>query len=217
MVVAQAASRGNLKAQYYAAISGDESVQNCLVEIGKWEFRWKFVWFSCIFFVQWCRVGNIILMGYGVGMGWLTTAIPLLQSNETPLETGPMTTEQLSWAGSIISIGALIGNFLFGYCTNAMGSRNAVFFLGIPQMVNILIIIKIAVQNSDELLLFIWSKKSGWLFMYFGRQIWDIIISRFLVGFVIGGLQICNSIYIAEIADNEWVPQFHRRWNVQFL
>lgn len=39
--------------------------------------------------------------------------------------------------------------------------------------------------------------------MYFGRQIWDLYMSRFLVGYVIGGLQFCSSIYIAEIADNE--------------
>lgn len=95
--------RGNLKAQYYSAISG-----------------------------------NVILMGYGVGMGWLTTAIPLLQSNETPLETGPLTTEQLSWAGSIISIGAILGCLSFGYLTNIIGSKNSVLVLGIPQMVNIL-------------------------------------------------------------------------------
>lgn len=76
-------------------------------------------------------------MGYGVGMGWLTTALPLLQSDDTPLETGPITTEQLSWAGSIISIGGLLGNFSFGYLTSLIGSRNAVLILGVPQMVNI--------------------------------------------------------------------------------
>lgn len=74
-------------------------------------------------------------MGYGVGMGWLSTALPLLQSDDTPLETGPITTEQLSWAGSIISIGALLGNFSFGYLTNVIGSKNAVLILGVPQMV----------------------------------------------------------------------------------
>lgn len=69
-------------------------------------------------------------------MGWLTMALPLLQSEETPLETGPITTEQVSWAGSIMSIGALLGNFTIGYLTNKIGSRHATFILGIPQMVS---------------------------------------------------------------------------------
>lgn len=82
------------------------------------------------------RVANFIMMGYGVGMGWLTTALPLLQSNETPLDTGPITTEQLSWAGSIMSIGALLSNLTFGYLTSKIGSKHATLILGVPQMVS---------------------------------------------------------------------------------
>lgn len=38
-------------------------------------------------------------------LGWIAPATPLLLSHETPLETGPMTNEQLSWIGSINAIG----------------------------------------------------------------------------------------------------------------
>lgn len=82
------------------------------------------------------RVANFIMMGYGVGMGWLTTALPLLQSDETPLDTGPITTEQMSWAGSILSIGALLSNLTFGYLTGKIGSKHATLILGVPQMVS---------------------------------------------------------------------------------
>lgn len=76
-------------------------------------------------------------MGYGTGMAWFTTALPLLRSNETPLESGPLTTSELSWAGSLLSFGALIANLFFGLIVNWFGSKNSTLLLGIPQAVNI--------------------------------------------------------------------------------
>lgn len=41
---------------------------------------------------------------------WFSPALPLLTNEtETPLETGALTIEDISWIGSIVSIGALLG------------------------------------------------------------------------------------------------------------
>lgn len=72
-------------------------------------------------------------------MGWLSMALPLLQSNQSPLESGPLTTVELSWIGSIVMIGALFGNFFCGYIERVFGAKNLIFFLGIPNVVSILL------------------------------------------------------------------------------
>lgn len=80
---------------------------------------------------------NLVQLGYGISMGWLSMALPLLQSNESPLESGPITTEEISRTGSIIMLGALFGNFLSGYIVRVAGAKNLIFLLGIPQTVSI--------------------------------------------------------------------------------
>lgn len=69
-------------------------------------------------------------------MTWFAMALPLLQSDETPIESGPLTIDELSWAGSIVAIGALIGNILFGFIVKIIGSKNSTLFHGIPQLVS---------------------------------------------------------------------------------
>lgn len=53
------------------------------------------------------------MLGYGCGMGWLALATPLLESDKTPLTSGPISEEELSWAASLMSGGAVFGNFIY--------------------------------------------------------------------------------------------------------
>lgn len=78
---------------------------------------------------------NLVLIGFGSGIGWVNPALPLLQSNKSPLESGALSVEEVSWIGSITSLGALAGNFLVGYTVIVIGSRNTIMMLGLPQLV----------------------------------------------------------------------------------
>lgn len=79
---------------------------------------------------------NLIMAGFGCGVGWLSMALPLLQSDKSPLDTGPLTVEDVSWIGSILSIGGMIGNLLVGYLVTIIGSKNSIMLLGLPQLVS---------------------------------------------------------------------------------
>lgn len=70
-------------------------------------------------------------------MTWFTMALPLLQSDETPIKSGPLTIHELSWNGSLMPVGALTGNLLFGFIVKIIGAKNSTLSLGIPQLVNI--------------------------------------------------------------------------------
>lgn len=71
----------------------------------------------------------------GGSIGWVSPALPLLQSIETPLTSGPMTTEQVSWTGSTLAFGALVGNILYGYLMVRFGSKMILMSLAVPQLV----------------------------------------------------------------------------------
>lgn len=79
---------------------------------------------------------NSIMVGYGCAIGWLSMALPLLQSDDSPLDSGKLTIDEMSWIGSVVSIGALVGNFFCGYIVTIIGARHTIFMIGFPQLVS---------------------------------------------------------------------------------
>lgn len=71
---------------------------------------------------------------HGVGVGWLAPSLPLLGSGNTPLES-PVTIDQASWVGSLIGLGALTGNIIFGLLLDRLGRKLCMYFLAIPNIV----------------------------------------------------------------------------------
>lgn len=80
--------------------------------------------------------------------------MPILASNATPLSTGPLTIDEVSWVGSVNCIGAIIGALAFGYLTTLLGSKRCVFVLAAPVV-------------------------AFWLFIYFGNAYIHILIARY--------------------------------------
>lgn len=80
---------------------------------------------------------NIISLCHGLAIGWLSPNLPKLQSEDSPLIGGPMTLSQTSWIGSYFSIGAIVGNCIFGILSNYIGRKNTLCILALPNLVNI--------------------------------------------------------------------------------
>lgn len=79
---------------------------------------------------------NLIMVGYGCAIGWLSMALPLLNSDDSPLDTGKLSVSDVSWIGSSVSLGALTGNFFCGYIVTIIGARHTIYMIGLPQLVN---------------------------------------------------------------------------------
>lgn len=58
---------------------------------------------------------DLLAFSYGASCGWSSAGIPILKSDETPLETGPISSEEASWITSGICIGGFVGNLLIGW------------------------------------------------------------------------------------------------------
>lgn len=78
---------------------------------------------------------NLLMVTHGICGGWMSPTIELLTSDKSPLESGKITMEEASWVASIICIGGLIGNILFGIMTNHFGRKVPLLFTAIPSIV----------------------------------------------------------------------------------
>lgn len=112
--------------------------------------------------------------------GLMSPLTAKLTSENTPLSHGPLTVEQISWIGAISCLGSIIGTLSFGYLTSWIGSKRVLSFLCYPQLVS-------------------------WLLIYFGTTYYHILISRFIEGWGMGGLQVALLLYISEIANDKYV------------
>lgn len=118
------------------------------------------------------------MMGYGVIVGWVSPALATLTSDYTPLPSGRLTNEEVSWIGSINCFGAIFGALSFGYIISLIGSKRALLFLSIPCLM-------------------------FWLLIYFGTTYIHIFIARLIGGWAGGGSQTTLVLYVSEIANDE--------------
>jgi MFS family permease len=81
---------------------------------------------------------NIIAVGVGASIGWASPSLPFLQSDETILSE-PLSSEEASWVGSLLALGALFGTLLFGWLSETIGRFWATLLTAIPQLVRELI------------------------------------------------------------------------------
>ena len=100
---------------------------------------------------------NIVILSHGTSVGWVSPALPVLLSNNTPLTTGPITNEQLSWIGSMSNFGSVLGTFIFGTLTAFWGAKRSMMFLAFPQII-------------------------FWLLILFGDTYYHIIVGRLAAG-----------------------------------
>ena len=121
---------------------------------------------------------NVIVVAHWAIIGWVSPALPLLLSDDTPLISGPLSVSEMSWLGSIISIGGVTGNLLFTYLTTTIGRKRAIIFLAFPQT-------------------------AFWLLVLFGNHVYHLLLARYLAGCTGGGIFICIPIFVTEIADSK--------------
>ncbi|XP_037917385.1 LOW QUALITY PROTEIN: facilitated trehalose transporter Tret1-like [Hermetia illucens] len=121
---------------------------------------------------------NIITFSQGHAIAWCAPSLPLLQSENLPLASGPITIEEVSWIGSMVCIGRILGSFLFGVIANQVGRKKALYILTIPHV-------------------------GFWLLVMFGATAMHLYVARFLSGISGGGAFIVIPTFVADISDNK--------------
>ncbi|XP_030558999.1 facilitated trehalose transporter Tret1-like [Drosophila novamexicana] len=119
---------------------------------------------------------HIMTLTHGIGVGWLAPSLPLLGAELSPLDR-PISIEEASWVGSLIGLGALAGNIIFGLLVDRLGRKMSMYFLAIPNM-------------------------TYWILIYTAQDVTYLYAGRFLAGISGGGCYVVLPIFVAEISDN---------------
>lgn len=133
--------------------------------------------FSFVFVPLKSITANTVLLGHGTISGWLSPALSVLLSDDTPLKTGPLTNHDVSWLGSISSLGSIVGTLIFGVLASCMGCKRAMLYLALPSI-------------------------SFWVLVFVGDTLSHLLMGRFIMGFTAGGIQSGIIIYVSEIAND---------------
>lgn len=119
------------------------------------------------------------MLGHGCTAGWVSPALFILKNSNTPLESGPITSEETSWIGSIDAIGGIFGTVFYGYLLTIIGNKNSMMLIAIPSAMH-------------------------WILVYFGTTPYHLYAARFITGWAGGGIQTAIVLYISEIANDEY-------------
>ncbi|XP_002070820.3 facilitated trehalose transporter Tret1 [Drosophila willistoni] len=130
-------------------------------------YRWQFIATMTV---------HIMTLTHGIAVGWLSPSLRLLGSENSPIGD-PLTIQQASWVGSLIGLGSLTGNLVFGLLLDRLGRKFCMYFLAIPNMIY-------------------------WILIYTAQDVTYLYAGRFLAGMSGGGCYVVLPIFIAEIADN---------------
>ncbi|XP_055545657.1 facilitated trehalose transporter Tret1-like [Wyeomyia smithii] len=121
---------------------------------------------------------NLVNFGHGAALGWVSPFLPLLQSDESPLETGPVTVAEGSWIGSILCLGGFFGALIYGYLAEKIGVKKSILFLAAPNI-------------------------CFWITVYFATSVYQLYAARLVAGVTGGGIIVTFPLYIADISDSK--------------
>lgn len=79
---------------------------------------------------------NLLTIGYGLSVGWISSAFLLYDSDDCPLPTGRIPMSQIAWVGSILGVGGLVGTIIMGWFADQYGRKNSLLAMVIPQIVS---------------------------------------------------------------------------------
>ncbi|XP_068151048.1 facilitated trehalose transporter Tret1 [Drosophila tropicalis] len=118
---------------------------------------------------------NIATFCHGLGAGWISPVMRDLQTENSPLPFEVYVNE-ISWIGSIVGIGSVVGNLLAGLLQDRIGRKLVMYGIAIPYT-------------------------SFWLLIYFAQSVEYLYVGRFLAGMTGGSSYVVLPTFISEIAD----------------
>ncbi|KAH8377879.1 hypothetical protein KR093_007661, partial [Drosophila rubida] len=120
---------------------------------------------------------NIASISFGAYCGWPSSSFLELGSDESPLETGPLTSQDQGNVASVLCLGGLVGNVFFVWLAERCGRKNSMLWVTLPSLL-------------------------GWVLIPYARNPTHLIAARFLGGMAGGGVFGVIPIYIAELAED---------------
>lgn len=122
-------------------------------------------------------VVNLLIFIEGVSISWTSPYIPLLMSEDTPLASGPLSEEQVSWIAAFGSAGGILSTVFSGWMLNTLGRKTTLILAAIPFAL-------------------------GWTLVLFASTFTVLGIGRVLVGLSSSAVFMGVPVFVAEISDD---------------
>ncbi|XP_063239516.1 facilitated trehalose transporter Tret1-2 homolog [Bacillus rossius redtenbacheri] len=119
-------------------------------------------------------LATLAALSSGTMLSWSSPGLALLQQ---PTSTPHVTSDQASWVGSLLNIGALLGALPAGLLADRVGRRTTLIALG-PLLV------------------------VSWLLVAFCTSVWELYAARLLGGAAVGAVSVVAPVYCVEVAEN---------------
>ncbi|XP_055586556.1 facilitated trehalose transporter Tret1-2 homolog [Uranotaenia lowii] len=120
---------------------------------------------------------NLLTVSYGFACSWTSPSFPILMSEDTPLASGPITSEDGSWIAAQLCVGGLIGNLLAGWTAERFGRKLTACMAAVPQIMM-------------------------WLMVILADNVYYLMAVRFFGGFSGGMCFMVVPTFIAEISED---------------
>lgn len=121
---------------------------------------------------------NLITLSHGCAIGWLSPFLPYLRSQASHLTSGPVSSEDVSWIGSLLCIGGFFGTIIFGKISQKFGKKVALLLLVVPHL-------------------------TFWILVIASTHIYHLYVARLFAGLTGGGTIRTVSLFITEISENK--------------
>ncbi|KAG4071907.1 hypothetical protein HA402_006068 [Bradysia odoriphaga] len=121
---------------------------------------------------------NILQIGFGAVLGWPSASLLVLEAEDSPLPSGPLTIAEKSWVSALMYLGGSLGCIFFGWASNRYGRKYPLMGAALPQLV-------------------------GWLLIIYAQNPYYLYISRFMSGFSGSANYVILPVFVAEIADTK--------------
>lgn len=114
-----------------------------------------------------------------MSLTWSSPILPKL-TNESRIDENPfgevITSEQESWIGSLLALGAVFGPFAFGFLADVIGRKYTLLVAAVPIL-------------------------TSYLLLAFSTIIELFFVARFMMGFALGGVFTVIMMYIGEVSE----------------
>ncbi|XP_055295153.1 uncharacterized protein LOC129564928 [Sitodiplosis mosellana] len=121
---------------------------------------------------------NILAIAYGSSCAWAGPNFLVLTTNDTPIESGPLSTSEAAMVVAIPCFGAIISTLFYSLVIDRFSRRVHLISIAIPLLLS-------------------------WVILLLATNVYHLYAARFIGGFSGGGALIVIPIFITEIAEDE--------------
>lgn len=115
----------------------------------------------------------LMALSVGIALAWTSPVLPQLSKEGSWLV---ITTEEGSWIGSLLALGAILGAVPAGPMADKFGRKRTLLLLAAPFLLS-------------------------WVIIIFASKLWLIYVARFIIGVAVGAACVVVPTYISDIAE----------------